>query len=147
MSQNCPHIHFLDMYTCWLMSCVPLNKHCVDTPVRLTYGESCMKVPTYFSSSTRWLSTPKQGTLPFQPNCTQAFYKQQKGSPLQYVVTCKLWGICVLVRDFFICDHVWSCGVSSWGFLIDCKHLSGNCLLYKRLKALSLSFNWNLVWF
>lgn len=46
--------------------------------------------------------------------------------------------------DFFIRDHVWSCGVKSCGFLIDCKHLSGNCLFHKRLRALSLSRNHSL---
>lgn len=46
--------------------------------------------------------------------------------------------------NFFICDHVWSCGVKSCCFLIDCKHLSGNCLFHKRLKVLSLSRSHNL---
>lgn len=144
---SCPSCRSPLNYTCWLVSCVPFTYIKTSTTwtalVWLTYGASCMK-------STRkalifHLVTITRHT--FQSNCTQAFYKQQRRSSLQYVVACKLWGICVLVRDFFICDHVWSCGVSSWGFLIDCKHLSGNCLFYKRLKALSLSFNWNLVWF
>lgn len=30
--------------------------------------------------------------------------------------------------NIFLCDHVWSCRVTSSGFLIDCKHLPGHCL-------------------
>lgn len=56
-------------------------------------------------------------------------------------MACKLCGICVLVRGFFICDHVWSCGVSSCGFLIDCKHLTGNSLFYKWVKRTFLIFS------
>lgn len=84
-----------------------------------------------------------QHTLIFNQTVHKHFNEQQKRSPLHDVVACKLCGIRILVRDFFICDHVWSCGVS--GFLIDCKHLSGNCLFYKHVEALSLSFNKNLV--
>lgn len=62
-------------------------------------------------------------------------------SALQYVAACKLCGICVLVRDFFIRDHVWSCGVSSCGLLIDCKHLTGNSLFYKSVKRTVLIFS------
>lgn len=66
--------------------------------------------------------------------CLHISNMRQKRSQPQYVVACKLCGICILVRDFFICDHVWSCGVSNCGLLIDCKHLSGNCLFYKCFK-------------
>lgn len=65
-------------------------------------------------------------------------------SALQHVAACKLCGICVLVRDFFIRDHVWSCGVSSCGLLIDCKHLTGNSLFYKSVKRAVLIFSQEL---
>lgn len=68
-------------------------------------------------------------TPSFSPKLyTNILNEPQRMSTLWYIVACKQIGICILVRDFFIYDHVWSCGVSSCSFLIDCKHLSGNCL-------------------
>lgn len=82
----------------------------------------------------QWLSATKQHTLLVSQTVHKHFNEQQKRSPLQYVMACKLCGTCILVRDFFLRDHVWLCGVSSWGFLIDCKRLSGNCLSISVLK-------------
>ena len=68
----------------------------------------------------------------YQTNILMSCSKGQHYSV--HVVAGRLKGICILVRDFFLCDHVWSCGVSSCGFLIHCKRLSGICLSLSVLK-------------